>query len=58
MRWSPTDITTPSGQFTFDDHGQAVRTIYVTKVESGDGGVVQSIVETVDGVSQDWLPAA
>ncbi len=53
-----TDITTPSGQFTFDDHGQAVRTIYVTKVESGDGGVVQSIVETVDGVSQDWLPAA
>lgn len=51
-----TDATTPSGPFTFDEHGQAVRTIYVTKVEEGDGGLVQSIIETVDTVSQDWLP--
>ncbi len=53
-----TDVATPSGQFTFDDHGQAVRTIYVTEVVEGDGGPVQQIIETVDGVDQNWTPAA
>ncbi len=52
-----TDITTPSGQFTFDDHGQAVRTIFVTKVVEGDGGPVQNVIETVENVGQDWTPA-
>ncbi|MCO5222750.1 MAG: ABC transporter substrate-binding protein [Thermomicrobiales bacterium] len=51
------DITTPSGQFTFDESGQAVRTIFVTEVTEGDGGPVQSIVETVDGVGQSWAAA-
>lgn len=53
-----TDVTTPSGQFTFDDHGQAVRTVSVTKVVEGDGGPMQEIIETVEGVDQNWTPAA
>jgi branched-chain amino acid transport system substrate-binding protein len=52
-----TDVTTPSGQFTFDGQGQAVRTIYVTEVVEGDGGPVQQIIETVEGVDQNWTPA-
>jgi branched-chain amino acid transport system substrate-binding protein len=51
-----TDLTTPSGQFVFDDNGQAVRTIYVTQVEESDEGPVQTILTTVPGVSQDWTP--
>ncbi len=52
-----TDVTAPSGQFTFDDHGQAVRTIFVTEVVEGDGGPVQQIIETVEGVDQNWTPS-
>ena len=53
-----TDTTTPSGQFTFDDHGQAVRTIFLTEVVEGDGGPAQQIIEAVEGVDQNWTPAA
>jgi branched-chain amino acid transport system substrate-binding protein len=52
-----TDVTTPGGQFTFDDHGQAVRTIYITEVVEGDDGPVQQIVETVENVDQNWTPS-
>jgi len=51
-----TDTVTAAGPLTFDDRGQAIRTVYVTRVESGDGG--QSIVATVEGVDQDWTPPA
>ncbi len=53
-----TDVTTPSGQFTFDDHGQAVRTIFVTEVVEGDGGPQQQIIDTIEGVDQNWTPDA
>lgn len=53
-----TDAATPSGQFTFDDHGQAVRTIYVTEVAAGENGPVQNIIETVETVDQNWTPPA
>lgn len=51
-----TDAVTPAGPLTFDDRGQAVRTVYVTRVEPGGAG--QTIVATVDGVDQDWAPPA
>lgn len=51
-----TDLTTPSGQLTFDEQGQAVRTIYVTEVEQGDDGLVQTIIETINNVGQNWVP--
>ena len=51
-----TDAVTLAGPLTFDDRGQAVRTVYVTRVEPGGGG--QTIVATVDGVDQDWVPPA
>jgi len=51
-----TDTVTAAGPLTFDDRGQAIRTVYVTRVESADGG--QTIVATVEGVDQDWVPAA
>ncbi len=53
-----TDLATVAGPLTFDEQGQAVRTVYVTRVEQGEGGVAQAIVATVDGVDQDWTPAA
>ncbi|HET9662406.1 MAG TPA: ABC transporter substrate-binding protein [Thermomicrobiales bacterium] len=52
-----TDVVTPAGQLTFDDHGQAVRTIYITEVQAGDDGPVQAIIDTVEGVDQNWVPA-
>ncbi|MGD9712568.1 MAG: ABC transporter substrate-binding protein [Thermomicrobiales bacterium] len=52
-----TDLTTPSGQLVFDDQGQSVRTIYVTEIGQGENGLVQTIIETIDAVGQDWVPA-
>jgi len=51
-----TDLVTPSGQLTFDEQGQSVRTIYITQVEQTDEGLTQTILETVTGVSQNWTP--
>lgn len=53
-----TDAVTPGGPLSFDDQGQAVRTVYVTRVAMGDAGPSQEIVDTVEGVDQDWTPAA
>lgn len=50
------DVTTPAGPLTFDEQGQAVRTVYLTKVESGDDGVAQTIVDQVEDVGQTWTP--
>ncbi|CAN5753900.1 ABC transporter substrate-binding protein [soil metagenome] len=51
-----TDLVTPSGQLTFDEQGQSVRTIYITRIEETGEGLTQTILETVTGVSQDWTP--
>jgi branched-chain amino acid transport system substrate-binding protein len=52
------DVTGPAGPVTFDDRGQAVRTVYITRVEEAEGGVAQTIVSTVAAVSQDWTAPA
>jgi branched-chain amino acid transport system substrate-binding protein len=51
-----TNLVGPAGPITFDDRGQAVRTAYITRVEQGGGGVQQTILESIENVSQDWQP--
>lgn len=51
-----TDLMTPAGPIVFDEQGQAVRTIYVTRVDETDDGVVQTIVEEIPEVDQNWTP--
>ena len=52
-----TSVTGPAGPLTFDDHGQAIRSIYISKVEKTDDAVTQTVLETVENVSQSWTPA-
>lgn len=43
-----------AGPISFDENGQAIRNIYMTRVvESGDG-VVQEIIDVIEGVNQGW----
>jgi branched-chain amino acid transport system substrate-binding protein len=51
------NVTGPAGPLTFDDHGQAVRSVYLSKVEKTDDVVVQTVIDTVEEVSQDWTPS-
>lgn len=52
-----TNFTGPSGPFRFDDRGQAVRNIYITKVVKGpDGAPTQQILDVVENVGQEWTP--
>ncbi|MER3486912.1 MAG: hypothetical protein C4345_13990, partial [Chloroflexota bacterium] len=51
-----TNVTGPAGPLKFDARGQAVRYCYVTRVDKTDSGVAQTILETVENVSQDWKP--
>ncbi len=47
----------PSGPFRFDEHGQAVRNVYITRViKRADGGPMQQVIDVVENVSQDWMP--
>lgn len=51
------ELDTPSGPFRFDESGQSVRNTYITRVvETDDGGVTHEVVETIEDVSQDWMP--
>ncbi len=52
-----TNVTGPAGALTFDDFGQAIRPIYISRVEQGDDGVTQTLLETIENVSQSWTPA-
>jgi len=46
-----------AGPISFDENGQAIRNIYMTRiVESGDG-VTQEIIDVIEGVNQGWTPA-
>jgi branched-chain amino acid transport system substrate-binding protein len=45
-----------AGPISFDDNGQAIRDLYITRiVESGDG-VVQEMLDTIEAVNQGWTP--
>jgi branched-chain amino acid transport system substrate-binding protein len=51
-----TNVVGPAGPLTFDAYGQAVRHCYITRVDQTDGGVTQTVIDTVENVSQDWTP--
>lgn len=51
------EVDTPSGPFRFDESGQSVRNTYITRVvETDDGGVTHEVIDTIEDVSQDWMP--
>lgn len=50
------ELDTPSGPFRFDENGQSVRNVYITRVVAQDGAFVQEVIATIEGVSQDWTP--
>lgn len=53
------ELTGPSGAFRFDERGQAVRPVHITRVVEADGGgVTQELVTTIEEVSQDWVAPA
>lgn len=52
-----TNVTTPAGPLTFDQKGQAVRNVYLTKVEKTGGDVTQALLDTVNDVDQNWKPS-
>jgi simple sugar transport system substrate-binding protein len=49
-------LDTPAGPFRFDDHGQAVRNTYITRVVSTDDGVEHEVIDTIEDVAQTWAP--
>lgn len=47
-----------AGPMSFDENGQAIRNLYITRiVESGDGGVTQEIIDVMEHINQGWTPA-
>lgn len=51
------EFESTSGPFRFDDNGQAVRNVYITKVVVGDdGSVSQEIIATIEDVDINWIP--
>ena len=45
-----------AGPIAFDENGQAIRDLYITRiVESGDG-VTQEIIDIIEDVNQAWTP--
>ncbi len=46
-----------AGPFSFEDSGQSVRNVYVTRVVLGDDGApVQEIIATIENVGLNWSP--
>ena len=46
--------TDPRGQLRFDEYGNPIQTIFITKVERIGGKLVNSVVATYPDVSQFW----
>lgn len=47
----------PAGPLRFDENGQSVRNVYITRVIMGDDGVpTYEVLSTIEDVSQDWMP--
>ncbi len=47
----------PSGSVRFDDRGQAIRPVYIIQVVEGDdGSLAYEVIDTIEDVSQDWMP--
>lgn len=50
------EFESPAGMISFNEYGQVIRDIYVTRVvESGDG-VTQEIIGVIEHVDQFWTP--
>lgn len=50
------EFESPAGMISFNEHGQVIRDIYVTRVvESGDG-VTQEIIDVLEQIDQFWTP--
>jgi branched-chain amino acid transport system substrate-binding protein len=51
---SVTLADTPRGPVHFDDHGNAVGSIYIRRIEKKDGKLVDTTIKTYPDVSQFW----
>jgi branched-chain amino acid transport system substrate-binding protein len=51
------EFTGPAGPLRFDENGQSVRNVYITRVVlQADGTPTYEVLSTVEDVSQDWMP--
>lgn len=50
------ELDTPAGPFRFDDHGQSVRNVYITRVDNQNGTITHEVLDVIEDVSQDWEP--
>lgn len=47
----------PGGMFSFDDHGQGIRNVYIIEVvKDADGNVTHQVISVLENVTQDWTP--
>jgi len=44
----------PGGPIRLDRHGQAVHNIYIRRVERKEGRLQNTVIHTIEGVSQFW----
>jgi branched-chain amino acid transport system substrate-binding protein len=52
-----TELNSPSGPISFDDHGQVVRNLYMTRAEKGEGDeMTLAVVDVIEKVTQNWKP--
>jgi branched-chain amino acid transport system substrate-binding protein len=51
------DFDGPSGPIRFDENGQSVRNVYITRVVVGEDGTVQhEVIDVIEDVTLDWTP--
>lgn len=51
------NASVPSGPFAFDARGQSIRNLYIIQVvKDADGSYTHEVLDTIEGVTQDWTP--
>ncbi len=50
------EFESPAGMISFNEYGQVIRDIYVTRVVASGDGVTQEIIGLVEQVDQFWTP--
>lgn len=50
------EFESPSGPTSFDENGQVIRNMYITRVVESEGGVTQQIIDVIEAVDQFWSP--
>jgi len=51
------EVNGPSGPLRFDEHGQSIRNVYITRVvRANDGSLTYEVLDVIEGVSQGWTP--